>query len=82
MIAFYDVVNLAHVHAVVSAEGVGHLAIDLYDHQLGAFDYSLLPQIRRAKVEVSAVIDRASLQDGDVHRIEKAPVVIRYLSQI
>src|SRR6185437_17029127 len=82
MIAFNDVVNLADVHAVLFAKGVGHLTIDFDDHQLRAFNGSALPEIRGAKVEVPAIIHRASLQDGDINRIEEATVIIRHLSEI
>ena len=82
MIALNDEIDLAHMHAVVFAEDVGHLTIDLDDHQLRTFDHGPLPQIRRAKVEVPAVVHRASLEDGDVDGIEKAPVIIRHFSQI
>ena len=82
MIALNDEIDLADVHAVVFAEHVRHLTIDLDDHQLRAFDDRPLPHIRRAKVEVPAVVHRASLKDDDIHGIEKAPVIIRHLSQI
>ncbi len=68
MIAFNDVVNLADVHAVLFAKGVWHLTIDFDDHQLRAFNDRALPEIRGAKVEVPAIIHRASLQDGDINR--------------
>jgi hypothetical protein len=49
------------VHAVIFAEDVRHLTIDLKDHQLRTFDHRPLPETRRAKVEVTAVAHRASL---------------------
>ena len=82
MISLNDEIDLAHMHAVLFAEYVRHLTIDLDDHHLRAFDDGPLPHIGRAKVEVSAVVHRAGFEDGDVHRIEKAPVIIRHLSQI
>ena len=82
VIAFNDEIDLAHVHTVVSAEDVGHLAVDLDDDQLRAFDHGPLPHIRGAKVEVPAVVHGASLEDDDIHGIEKAPVIIRHFSQI
>ena len=70
------------MHAVVLAESVGQFTIDLDDHQFRALNHRPLPEIGRPKVEVTAIVHRASLQDRDVHRIEKAPIVIRHLSQI
>ena len=82
MISLNDEIDLVHMHAVLSAEYVWHLTIDLDDHHLRTFDDGPLPHICRAKVEVSAVVHGAGLEDGDVHGIEKAPVIIRHLSQI
>ena len=82
IVALDDEIDFAHMHAILSAEYVWHLTIDLDDHHLRAFDDRPLPDIGRAKVEVSAVIHRAGFEDGDVHGIEKATVIIRHLSQI
>jgi hypothetical protein len=38
--------------------------------------------ICRAKIEISTVVHGPSLKDGYVHGIEKAPVIIRHLSQV
>src|SRR6516225_4565960 len=62
VIALDDELDLAEVNAVVSAEDVGNLTIDLQDHQLRTVDHGPLPEIRRAKVEVPAVVHRASLE--------------------
>jgi hypothetical protein len=82
VIALDDEIDLANVDTVVFAEDVGHLTIDLHDHQLRAFDHGPLPEISRAKVEVAPVVHRASLEDGNVYGIEKAPVIVRHLAQI
>src|ERR1019366_5371291 len=34
------------------------------------------------KIEVPAVVHRASLEDGDIYGVEKPPIIIRHLSQI
>ena len=49
VIALDDEVDLARVHPVVVAEGVGHLTIDLHDYQLRLFDHCPLPKACRAK---------------------------------
>jgi hypothetical protein len=82
VITLNDEIDLAHVHTLVSAEDVGHLTVDLDDYQLRALDHSPLPHIRRAKIEGPAVVHWASLEDDDVDGIEKAPVIIRHLSQV
>jgi hypothetical protein len=82
VITVNDEVDLARVYAVVFAKDIGHLTIDLEDHQLRMLDHGPLPKIRRAKIEVPAVVHRASLENGDVNGIKKTPVIIRHLSQI
>src|SRR5213078_3855997 len=61
---------------------VGQFTIDLDDHQFRALNHSPLPEIGRPKVEVTAIVNRASLQDRDVHLIEKTAVIIRDLTEI
>src|SRR5262249_31328409 len=75
VISFDDVIDLAQVHGVFLAEDVGDLAVDLDDDHLGAFDHRSLPKTRGAEVEIAAVVHRASLENGDIDGIEKAPVI-------
>ena len=82
MISLNDEIDLVHMHAVLLAEYVWHLTIDLDDHYLRTFDDGPLPHICRAKVEIATVVHGASFKNGDVHGIEKAPVIIGHLSEI
>src|SRR3569623_874272 len=82
MISLKDVVDLVHMHAVLSAEDIRHRAIDFADHHLGAFNNRALPNVRGAKVEISALVHGTGLENGDVYRGEKAPVIIGHLSKI
>jgi hypothetical protein len=82
VIAFNNEIDLANVHTIVFAEDVGHFPVDFDDYQLRALDRSPLPNIRRAKVEVPAIVDWASPENDDVYGIEKAPIIIRHFSQI
>src|SRR5947208_7722164 len=70
------------MHAVVFAKRIRHLTIDLDDHQFGALDHRPLPQIGGAKVEVAAIVHGAGFEDGNVHGIEKAAVIIRDLPEV
>ena len=51
MISLNDEIDLAHMHAVLSAEYVWHLTIDLDDHYLGTFDDGPLPHICGPKLK-------------------------------
>src|SRR5215813_8791742 len=82
MIAFDNEVNLTHMDTVLFAEHVRHFAIELDHYQSCSFNHSTLPHIGWAKVEVSTIIHWASLENDDVDRIKKAPVIIRHFSEI
>src|SRR5947209_8372355 len=60
IIAVNNEIDLAYMHAIVFAEGVRHLRIDLDNHQLRTFNDGPLPEIRRAKIEVSSIVHGAS----------------------
>src|SRR4051812_48730412 len=82
MVALNDEIDLAQVHAIILAEHVGHLTIDLKDDQLRAFDDGSLPETRGTKIEVTAIVHGASLEYGDIDGIKKATVIVRHLSEI
>jgi hypothetical protein len=82
IIAFNHEINLAHMHTVLFAEHVRHLAVDLDNHQPGSFNHGPLPHVCRAKVEVPPVIHGASFEYDDVDRVKESPVIVRYFSEI
>ena len=77
-----DEIDLRYMHAVLFAENVRHLAIDLHDHYPRAVDDGPLPDIGRAEIEVPAVVHRAGLEDDDIHGVKKTTVIIRHFPKI
>ena len=53
MISLDNEIDLVYMNAVLFAEYIWHLTIDLDDHQLRTFNDGPQPHIGRAKVEVS-----------------------------
>lgn len=82
VVALDDVVDLALVRRVLEPVEVRQPSRLLDDHELRALDDRAVPERGEAEIEEAVLVLRAGLENGDLRRVDEAPVVVRDLTQV
>ena len=81
-VALDHVVDFADMDPGALAVDIRQAGRGLDDDHLGALDHRAVPEIGDAQVEEPVRVDRAGLEDDDVHGRDEPPVIVGDLAQV